>query len=233
MELLPAFGCLSLAAFILSHPGVTAHCWTTFLHAYMPAHCTHRYDIGIIGGVIVMNDFRDSMSLPREGGTGGAGDEDQHTISTLGWIVGTFSIGCATGSLFAGSCADRYGRKVTIIAGSILFTIGGICQACADAIGWLIIGRLVSGLGVGFLSLVVPLYCAEMAPARLRGMLVSFQQLMIDLGIILAFLVNFLLQAQHNGWRLALGLQVLTNCLTCHTFLSAAPFTEPKTSSID
>lgn len=81
---------------------------------------------------------------------------------------------------------DKIGRKRSIILGSALFAIGGAIQAAAYTIGFIYGGRVVSGLAIGILSSVVPLYISEVAPTEVRGRLISVQQLMITIGILIS-----------------------------------------------
>lgn len=177
---------------------------------------TFGYDIGIIGGVIVMDDFRDAMNLPRRMGD----DDDEDTASKLGIVVAILSLGCFIGSVAAGRLADSFGRKPVTISGALTATSGAILQAMSVNLPIMYSGRFVTGLGVGALSSVVPLYNAEVAPKRLRGLLVSLQQLAITFGILAAFLINFWLDGVDASWRLSLWLQ----CIASGLLMLGAPF---------
>ena len=83
-------------------------------------------------------------------------------------------IGAAIGSLFSGSISDRIGRKKVILIADVLFTAGAALMAFAPTIAWLMVGRLIIGLGVGAASQIVPLYLSEVAPVEIRGKLVAF-----------------------------------------------------------
>ena len=83
-------------------------------------------------------------------------------------------IGAAIGSLFSGSISDRIGRKNVILVADVLFTAGAALMAFAPTIAWLMVGRLIIGLGVGAASQIVPLYLSEVAPVEIRGKLVAF-----------------------------------------------------------
>eukprot|EP00041_Stephanoeca_diplocostata_P023744 m.589361 g.589361 ORF g.589361 m.589361 type:complete len:317 (-) comp22370_c0_seq1:142-1092(-) len=161
------------------------------------------YDIGVIGGVLVMDSFRDTMKLPRvQEGT----PDDSTTANKLGWVVAILSLGAFFGSLFAGNMADKKGRKFSTIVGGVLATVGGAVQASAASIGVLYFGRFVTGAAIGVLSATVPLYNAEVAPKHVRGSLVALQQLAITFGIMVAFLVNLGVE-KSGGWRVSLWLQ--------------------------
>lgn len=105
------------------------------------------------------------------------------------------------------SPSDRYGRKNTIIAAAAVFTIGALLAAFAPTAGFLVVARLVLGLAVGAASVLVPLFIAEAAPPAIRGRLVSANQLLITIGILVAYLTNALF-AYDGGWRWMFGLGV-------------------------
>ena len=83
-------------------------------------------------------------------------------------------IGAAIGSLFSGSISDKIGRKGVILVADILFTAGAALMAFSPTIAWLMVGRLIIGLGVGAASQIVPLYLSEVAPVEIRGKLIAF-----------------------------------------------------------
>ena len=116
----------------------------------------------------------------------------------------------------AAQIADRIGRKYGLLIFAYLAVVGGALMAAADAQAALDIGHALSGLACGGMSVLVPLYISEMAPARRRGMLVSMFQMALTLGIMSAILAITFLEtlitdrmAMTLGWRLALGLQVV------------------------
>lgn len=72
--------------------------------------------------------------------------------------------------MFSAPCADYFGRRWTIVVGSLIFTVGGALQTGAMIIAHLQAGRFLAGLGVGFLTMIIPLYQAEIAHPSIRGM---------------------------------------------------------------
>jgi SP family arabinose:H+ symporter-like MFS transporter len=120
----------------------------------------------------------------------------------LGWSVSSILVGCAVGALFAGSLADRYGRRFTLIICAILFAVSGIGAGMSHQLYVFILFRLVGGLGVGAAAMVSPMYIAEMAPAKWRGRLVACYQMAIVIGILIAYFSNFLFDGLgENNWR--------------------------------
>jgi len=118
-------------------------------------------------------------------------------------------IGALVGALSAGRLADLVGRRDVIMATAALFTLGAFVSAVAPTVHVLLLGRLVVGLGVGAVSIAAPLYIAEIAPAARRGALVCCFQLMITLGILLAFLGHALHGEAPDGWRYLLAMGAL------------------------
>jgi SP family arabinose:H+ symporter-like MFS transporter len=110
-----------------------------------------------------------------------------------GWFVSSALVGCIIGVAFSGDLSDRLGRKKLLFLSAALFLISAIGCALVHSLSWLIIFRLVGGLGVGIASIVVPLYLSEIAPASIRGRLVTCYQLAITVGILLAYITNSLL----------------------------------------
>jgi sugar porter (SP) family MFS transporter len=149
------------------------------------------YDTGVISGAILF-----------------ISDELQLTPSLEGLVVASLLLGAAIGAACAGPLSDRLGRRNLIIIAAILFTVGAIGAALAPNVGVLVLFRVVLGLAVGTAALIVPLYLSEIAPTEIRGAISSLNQLMITVGILLAFIVNALL-ADSGAWRWMLGLAVL------------------------
>jgi MFS family permease len=105
-------------------------------------------------------------------------------------ITSWVTLGALFGALVAGGFADRIGCRWVAVTAGVLFAIGALIEAVAPGAGVLTLGRVVTGLGVGFASVVAPLYAAEMAPKWLRGRFVSTYQLAITVGIFFAYLAD-------------------------------------------
>ena len=119
-----------------------------------------------------------------------------------GWAVGCINLGCAIGALAAGKLSDTLGRKKLLMLCALLFAITGFGTGWAPSFTSFIIFRMIGGIAVGAAALVCPMYIAEIAPAPLRGRLVTFYQLAITTGILLAYLSNYsLLNTGENNWR--------------------------------
>lgn len=124
------------------------------------------------------------------------------------WVVSSMMLGAAIGALFNGWLSARLGRKLSLLAGAILFIIGSLGSAFAHNLEVLLIARVVLGIAVGIASYTAPLYLSEMASEHVRGKMISMYQLMVTLGILLAFLSDTALSYSGN-WRAMLGVLAL------------------------
>ncbi len=128
----------------------------------------------------------------------------------LGFSVGCVVFGAMAGNLMAGPIADRFGRKNTLIVVAALFTISATWSALATGYTEFIIARIIGGVGIGGAILIAPIYIAEIAPPKLRGSLVSFNQLNIVIGISVAYFSNyFLINLGDDSWRWMLGVEAI------------------------
>lgn len=126
-----------------------------------------------------------------------------------GVAMTTALIGCLIGAMVAGAMADKYGRKPLLLLSAVLFTVSAITTGIFDNFTLFNIARFVGGIGIGVASALSPMYIAEIAPAHIRGRMVSLNQMTIVLGILAAQLVNMLIgtgvEAEWGmiwGWRL-------------------------------
>jgi len=128
----------------------------------------------------------------------------------LGFSVGCVVFGAMAGNLLAGPLADKFGRKKVLIIVAALFTISATWSATATGYTEFIIARIIGGIGIGGAILIAPIYIAEIAPPKLRGSLVSFNQLNIVIGISVAYFSNyFLVNLEGESWRWMLGVEAI------------------------
>ncbi|RMZ77171.1 hypothetical protein DV737_g4506, partial [Chaetothyriales sp. CBS 132003] len=163
------------------------------------------YDTGQISGFLEMPNF-----LDRFGQTNSRGERYFSDVRS-GLIVALLSIGTLIGALVGAPIADKIGRRPSISICCVVVSVGFIIQIAADTAWYqVMIGRFIAGLGVGGLSLMVPMYQAETAPPWIRGAMISSYQLFITLGIFLAACFNFGTyehqRANSGSWRIVLGL---------------------------
>ena len=133
-----------------------------------------------------------------------------------GWAASSAIWGCLFGAMFAGYASDKFGRKKVLLATAILFSLSAIGSALPNTLTPFVAARFIGGLGVGAASMLSPLYISEIAPAKLRGMLVSLYQLAIVLGINFVYFVNLKIANVGTeawnidmGWRFMLGSEVI------------------------
>ncbi|KAL2157325.1 hypothetical protein VTH06DRAFT_6263 [Thermothelomyces fergusii] len=163
------------------------------------------YDSGYISGVMGMEYFVRVM----EGGEPAAA-----AAGLAAWkkslITSILSAGTFFGALAAGDLADWLGRRATVILGCAVFLAGVALQTASAGLGLMVAGRLVAGLGVGFVSAIIILYMSEMAPRKVRGAVVSGYQFCICLGLLLASAVDYATQdrADSGSYRIPIGLQM-------------------------
>lgn len=126
-----------------------------------------------------------------------------------GFNVASMLLGCAVGAFFAGTLADKLGRRTILIIASVFFTVSAWGSGIASASGEFVFYRVLGGLAVGAASVLAPAYISEVAPAQYRGRLSSIQQIAIISGLFIAFLSNYLIaEAAEGSTRvLALGFE--------------------------
>ena len=120
----------------------------------------------------------------------------------LGWAFSSLLFGCVLGSLLAGKLADRYGRRRLLIFVALLFASTSVAAGLAGSFNGFVAARFIGGLAVGGVSLISPMYVAEVAPPSIRGRLGTLYQMSIVTGIIVSYGINYLLRdAGANNWR--------------------------------
>lgn len=149
------------------------------------------YDTGVISGAILF--IHKDFALNNQ---------------TEAFTISVVLLGCILGSALAGTLADRFGRRPTLFTAGVVFLVGALISALAPGETVLLIGRFIVGIGIGFSSVVAPLYISEVAPAANRGALVALYQLAITVGILAAYLIDYAL-ASHAAWRWMLGIAVV------------------------
>ncbi len=120
----------------------------------------------------------------------------------LGWAFSSLLFGCVLGCFIAGRLTDRVGRKKLLLIVAALFAVTSIGTASATTFTAFIVARLLGGLAVGGVSLLSPMYVAEVSPPSIRGRMGTLYQMSIILGIIVSYAINFLLRnTGPNNWR--------------------------------
>lgn len=130
-----------------------------------------------------------------------------------GWVVGSALLGCLVGAIVAGVLSKMIGRKNSLIISALLFTLSawgsGLPEFMPQSVSLLVFFRILGGLGIGMASMNAPTYIAELAPAAIRGKMVTYYQLAIVVGFFVVFLATYAIgnsgDLEYNlnqGWRL-------------------------------
>ncbi|RFU76013.1 quinate permease [Trichoderma arundinaceum] len=146
----------------------------------------YGYNQGMFSGVLAMPSFKQHM--------GEYDPFDPNASQTKkGWLTAILELGAWFGTLFSGFLAETISRKYGIIVACCIFILGVIVQACAIDAGpnAILAGRFITGMGVGSLSMIVPIYNSEVAPPEVRGALVALQQFAICFGIMVSFWIDY------------------------------------------
>ncbi|KAK7849416.1 polyol transporter 5 [Quercus suber] len=125
-------------------------------------------------------------------------------IEILAGIINLYSL---IGSWAAGRTSDWIGRRYTILVAQAIFFAGAILMGFATNYAFLMVGRFVAGIGVGYALMIAPVYTAEISPASTRGFLTSFFEVFINFGILLGYVSNYVCSKlpTYWGWRVMLG----------------------------
>ncbi|KAH9922482.1 general substrate transporter [Fomitopsis serialis] len=164
---------------------------------------TFGYDLGIIATVESSDDFLLKTGNPTE--------------TQLGLITGCLC--WLARNIYVGSFADTFGRRLTILAGCIVFLIGGAIQTAAQNIGYMYGGRFLAGMGIGMLAMLAPLYQAEIAHPSIRGRLTTLQQFMLGIGSLIASFIGYGCYHGLTGqaqWRVPLEALLVLGRLHAH-----------------
>lgn len=184
-------------------------CFLIFLLAFASiGGLLFGYDIGIVSGVKTFEGFLNDFDIDwhYDNDTGNVVVDDGAPAWAVEWFVSSLLVGCAIGALGAAPIASQMGRKWAIFFGSLVFLLGNSLVCSSQSLYELYPARVVTGLAVGALSFIVPLYASEISPSAARGTLIAIQQMAIVSGIFIAFLVNIPFEHASNGWRWSIGI---------------------------
>ena len=156
-----------------------------------------RANMGYIGAIVAVATIGGFLFGYDSGAVNGTQEGLRETFGLsdagLGFTVGSLLIGCFIGAFFAGRLADLIGRRNTMMIAALLFLVGALIQGSAHDHMIFVIARLAGGMAVGAASVLSPAYISEVAPASIRGRLTTLQQIMIIIGLTIAFVVNYFL----------------------------------------
>ncbi|KAG7960186.1 hypothetical protein I3843_10G110800 [Carya illinoinensis] len=168
------------------------------------------YDIGISGGVTSMDPFLKKFfpSVYRKKHEESSTNQYcQYDSETLTMFTSSLYLAALLSSIVASTVTRKFGRRLSMLLGGLLFCVGAILNGFAQAVWMLIVGRMLLGFGIGFAGQSIPLYISEMAPHKYRGALNIGLQLSITIGILIANVLNYFFAKIKGGWgwRLSLG----------------------------
>ncbi|XP_057963743.1 polyol transporter 5-like [Malania oleifera] len=156
------------------------------------------YDIGVMSGAAIY--IKDDLKI----------SDVQVEI-----LVGILNLYSLIGSAAAGRTSDWIGRRYTIVLAGAIFFVGALLMGFSTNYAFLMVGRFVAGIGVGYALMIAPVYTAEVSPASSRGFLTSFPEVFINGGILLGYVSNYAFSKLplHLGWRFMLGVGAIPSVL--------------------
>jgi len=155
------------------------------------------YDQGVMSGVVISKYWLTAMDNP--------------STIMLSTITALYDVGAVFGAIGAAVLGDRLGRKRTLITGCVVLIVGTILMAASFERIQMMFGRVLTGLGIGFITSVTPVYQSEISPAKQRGWQVCCQLTMMLFGLMLAYWINYGFY-YHNSdaqWRFPLAFQAV------------------------
>lgn len=161
------------------------------------------YDQGVMGGLLTLDNFL--KQFPRLDGSTLDGSIMQ------GACVSIYEIGCMMGALATLYFGDKYGRRRVIFGGAWIMTVGAILQCASYHLPQMIVGRIVTGVGNGFITATVPMWQSECAKPEVRGLLVMIEGSLITCGIMISYWVDYGMSFTGNesDWRFPIAFQIV------------------------
>ncbi|KAI9810837.1 MAG: hypothetical protein M1827_006044 [Pycnora praestabilis] len=161
------------------------------------------YDQGVVSVILVMPQFLDRFTQVSATASGAG--------FYKGLLTAMIELGAFIGALNQGWIADKISRKYSIVVAVIIFTVGSVLQTAAVDYDMLVVARLIGGIGIGMLSMVAPLYIAEVSPPEIRGTLLVLEEFAIVTGIVVAFWITYGTKGMAGewAWRLPFLLQMV------------------------
>ncbi|KAL2852110.1 general substrate transporter [Aspergillus pseudoustus] len=171
----------------------------------------YGYDLTIVAEVVASESFLESF----------------HPSTTeIGLVASLLTAGAVIGAGIAYPCCDHFGRRATILAGGLVFCLGGALQAGAQNYAYILSGRTVAGVAIGILTMIIPLYQAELVHPSIRGLVTGLQQFMLGIGGVCGSWISYgtyVSFSDNRQWRIPLGIQIAPAAL-----LSALIFFFPE-----
>ncbi|ODV78535.1 putative sugar transporter [Suhomyces tanzawaensis NRRL Y-17324] len=161
------------------------------------------YDQGVMGSLLTLPSFENTFPAMKS----------SNNATLQGAVIAIYEIGCMCSALSTMYLGDKLGRIKILFIGAVIATVGGVLQSCAYTIAHLIVARIVTGVGVGFITSTVPVYQSECSHAKSRGKLIMMEGSIIALGITISYWIDFGFYFLRNGdhssvsWRFPVAFQ--------------------------
>ncbi|GFF59271.1 quinate permease [Aspergillus udagawae] len=171
----------------------------------------YGYDLTIVAEVVSSGSFLNYFSP---------------STTEIGLVASLLTAGAFVGAGLAYPCSDYFGRRATILAGGLIFCLGGGLQTGARNYGYVLGGRFISGVSIGVLTMIIPIYQAELVHPNIRGLVTGLQQFMLGIGGVCGSWISYgtyVSFADNRQWRIPLGIQIVPAAL-----LSALIFLFPE-----
>ncbi|KAF8915700.1 general substrate transporter [Mucidula mucida] len=171
------------------------------------------YDTGVGGGVVNNSYFQKHFGMVKEDGT-----QDKHRVNEVSSnVVSVLQAGAFFGALGSTAISPRIGRRYTLLAFALLFSVGAILTTVAESpsngLALIYAGRVISGVGIGGISAVAPAFVSECCPKEVRGRITGLFQIMVAIGVMLSYFINYGIGINiHNSvnvWRIPFGFQLV------------------------
>ncbi|KXT16686.1 hypothetical protein AC579_5259 [Pseudocercospora musae] len=182
----------------------------------------YGYDSAFIGTTITLPSFR------RDFGLSTMSKSEKNAVSSN--LTSIYSAGGFFGALFMYPALELLGRKKTLIIADIIFIVGAVLTVGPVHLGSMYAGRLLTGLGVGAIAAVCPIYVSEISPPAIRGRLTGFFESFYQIGAVVGFWINYGLVHSYDtqstsAWRIPMAVQLIPAGLLalCIPFLKESP----------
>uniref|UniRef100_A0A1N6MC79 Putative sugar porter n=1 Tax=[Candida] hispaniensis TaxID=312227 RepID=A0A1N6MC79_9ASCO len=180
------------------------------------------YDQGVMGSLLTLDTFVKQFPDMDSSSSWLSEETKRHNTTIQGTAVGIYEIGCMMGALFTMWAGDKFGRRRIIFFGSFIMIVGTVIMTSSYTLGQFIVGRIVTGLGNGFITATVPMWQSECAKPERRGALVMMEGALITGGICLSYWIDFgfYFVDSDADWRFPIAFQIVFALFLFFTVMS-------------
>ncbi|KAJ5826736.1 hypothetical protein N7447_003499 [Penicillium robsamsonii] len=167
------------------------------------------YDQGVMGGLLTLDTFVETFPEMDTVGKSLTAAQKSYNSSVQGVVIAIYEIGCMFGALGTLWAGDRYGRRKVVFGGAIIMCIGATIQCAAFGLPQFVTGRIITGIGNGFVTATVPMWQSECAKPKRRGAMVMIEGVLIVFGLAFSYWLNFAFYFINNqvNWRFPIAFQ--------------------------